>query len=97
MNHTITNTTLLEHPELCTLATCPLDMAQVQYVPSFAGNMLYIIILCLVAVAQLWLGIKYKTWTYMVSMLFGLIMEVVGYVARVQMHDNPFLSDPFLM
>lgn len=30
-------------------------------------------------------------------MFGGLVLEVVGYVGRVQMHDDPFSSDPFLM
>ena len=30
-------------------------------------------------------------------MFGGLILEIIGYVARVQMHYNPFLSSSFLM
>lgn len=30
-------------------------------------------------------------------MLGGLLLEIVGYVGRVQMHFNPFLANPFLI
>ncbi|CRG83358.1 Sphingoid long-chain base transporter RSB1 [Talaromyces islandicus] len=91
------NATLIEDPDLCTLDTCPMDMAQIDYVPSLAGNLIFIAVFGLVLLGQLGLGIRYKTWSYLIAMTGGLVLEVVGYVARVQMHDNPFKSDPFLM
>jgi len=30
-------------------------------------------------------------------MMFGLVLEVIGYVGRLQMHSDPFNMDPFLM
>jgi len=43
------------------------------------------------------LGIRYKTWGYMVAMVFGLLLEVIGYVARVMLHNSPFDNNFFLM
>ncbi len=82
--------------ELCTLTTCSLDQAHFDYLPSLAGNALYLAIFAVLIVPQLYYGIKYKTWGFMVAMLFGLALEVVGYAARVQMNDNPFTEAPFL-
>lgn len=82
---------------LCTLQTCPLAYASVDYVPNLAGNALYLALFSLFLVIQVFLGIRYRTWGYMVGLVGGLVLEIIGYVARVQMHYNPFLSNPFLM
>lgn len=83
--------------ELCTLATCSLLQAHFQYVPTLAGNALYIAIFALLLLVQIFLGIRYHTWGFLGGMIGGMILEVIGYVARVQMHYNPFTSNPFLM
>ncbi|TKA82882.1 hypothetical protein B0A55_01174 [Friedmanniomyces simplex] len=46
---------------------------------------------------QVGLGVYYKTWGFMSSMIIGLALEVLGYASRVQIHDNPFGSNPFLL
>ncbi|KAL4864556.1 hypothetical protein BDV12DRAFT_175976 [Aspergillus spectabilis] len=91
-----TNQTLLENPELCTLDTCPLSMASVEYRPVLWGQILFMAIFGIAAIIQLILGIRYKTWTFMVAMVLGLIGEVVGYGGRVSLWDNPFNGDAFL-
>lgn len=81
----------------CTLATCPIDWAMVQYQPSVPANSLFIAIFGLLLAVQLGLGIWTRTWTYLVAMVCGLILEVIGYIGRVMLHDNPFNFDAFLM
>ncbi|KAI9731475.1 MAG: hypothetical protein M1835_003523, partial [Candelina submexicana] len=83
--------------ELCTLQTCTLGQAHFGYVPSLAGNALYLSIFALLIFTQLGLGVLYRTWGFAVGMFFGLVLEVIGYIARIQMHFNPFTKDPFLM
>ena len=92
------NATLLNDTDLCTLQTCPLALANVHYIPNLGGNALYAAIFGIALIAQFCLTIKYRgTWGYGIAMLGGLILEIIGYVARIQMHSNPFTSDPFLM
>ncbi|KAL2823273.1 RTA1 like protein-domain-containing protein [Aspergillus cavernicola] len=91
-----TNQTLLDNPDLCTLETCPLDMASIEYVPLLWANILFMAIFGAAAVAQLGLGIYYKTWTFMVAIVIGLVGEVVGYYGRVELHNNIFDGDAFL-
>jgi len=93
----INETTFDFNPNLCTLELCPLEFAQVRYDPTLAGNALYLAIFALLLFIQTFLGIRYRTWGYFGAMVGGLILEIVGYGARVKMHFNPFLSDPFLM
>lgn len=83
--------------EQCTLSTCTLDQAHFSYLPNLAGNALYLAIFSFLILPQVYLGIRHKTWGYLTAMLGGLILEVLGYVARVQMHFNPFTQSPFLM
>lgn len=81
----------------CTVGTCPLSCAQVEYVPTLAGNAVYAAAFGLLLIVQLWLGIKYKTWGFTVGMICGLILEVVGYAGRIMLHDNPFDFNNFIM
>lgn len=67
------NATLLANPELCTLQTCDLSMSSFLYLPTVAGNVIYAIIFGALLIAQLWLGIKHRTWGYMIAMIFGLV------------------------
>ena len=90
------NETLYNDPNLCTLDTCPLSWAEVDYVPSLAGNLIYVGVFGLALLLQIGLGIYYKTWTYLIAMVGGLVGEIIGYIGRVQMHYNPFLKNPFL-
>ncbi|KAA8650803.1 RTA1 domain-containing protein [Aspergillus tanneri] len=91
------NATLLANPHLCTLDTCPIELATVRYVPNFGGNVFFVVLFALALIIQLSFGTKAKTWSYMIAMLGGLILEIIGYIARIQMHYNPFKADPFLM
>jgi len=77
-------------PEQCTLSTCSLDEAQIQYIPSLPGNAIYLSIFGILFIAHTVQGIYYRTWGVMVGMLAGLFLEVFGYASRVQMHFNPF-------
>ncbi|KAK4939458.1 phospholipid-translocating ATPase rsb1 [Elasticomyces elasticus] len=91
------NVTLLNNTDLCTFQTCPLSLAHVGYDPNLAGNVLYIAIFALALAAQVLFAIKYRIWGYGIAMFGGLLLEIVGYVARVQMHYHPFAKTPFLM
>jgi hypothetical protein len=69
----IGNATLLANPELCTLQTCDMTLAAFYYLPTVAGNALYAGIFGVYIVVQLYLGIKHKTWGYMLAMVLGLV------------------------
>ena len=82
----------------CTLQTCCLDQqGSVRYLPSVAGNVIYLAIFAILLTAQFFFGIRYKTWGFMVGMVIGLFGEVVGYGGRVWMHYSIFAQNPFLV
>ncbi|CAI7601598.1 unnamed protein product [Penicillium viridicatum] len=83
-------------PDYCTLATCPLTDAYVEYLPSLAGNAFYLAVFAVLLVAQVVLGIRYRTWGYLGGLFGGLVLEIIGYAGRLQIHYNPFLFTPYL-
>lgn len=74
-----------------------MSYAEVQYLPSLAGNTIYAAAFGLLLIAQLGLGIRYKTWGFMAGMVCGLLIEIVGYVGRIMLHNNPFDFNNFIM
>jgi len=82
---------------LCTLDTCCLAQSPFLYRASYGGNLAFAIIFGVFLIPQIALGVYYKTWGFMVGMIMGLILEVLGYVARILLHDNPFNGDAFLL
>ncbi|KAK3618237.1 phospholipid-translocating ATPase rsb1 [Elasticomyces elasticus] len=83
--------------DLCTLETCCLAQSSFLYIPSYGGNIFFAIWCGLMILPQIGLGIRYKTWGFMSAMIIGLALEVIGYAARVQLNNNPFDGDSFLM
>jgi hypothetical protein len=85
------NITLLEnHDALCNITTCDLTLAHFDYIPSLGGNALYAAIFSIYIIANLYLGIRHKAWGYMAAMFFGLVGEVIGYIGRILLNQNPF-------
>ncbi|KAI5206639.1 hypothetical protein AUEXF2481DRAFT_113182 [Aureobasidium subglaciale EXF-2481] len=83
--------------DACTLGVCSLDYATIEYVPTYGGNMAYLIIFAVFLLAQMGLIWKYRTWGFFVGMFCGLLLEVLGYAGRVTLHGNPFNFDQFVL
>ncbi|KAL8726140.1 MAG: hypothetical protein Q9166_006897 [cf. Caloplaca sp. 2 TL-2023] len=91
------NQTLLNNTDLCTTKTCPPELQQIDYIPSLPGNAFFLALFALILIFQLAFGFRWRSWSFTGSMFGGLVLEIIGYVARIQIHDNPFKSDHFLM
>lgn len=72
-------------------------MATIEYDPNLAANVIMAAIFALVLLVQIGFGIRYKTWGFMVGMIGGNTLEVIGYIGRIQLSKNPFSSNAFLM
>lgn len=81
----------------CTIQTCDINDATVRYFPSVAGNGILAGVFGLLLLVQLGQLVKYRTWGFSIGMIGGLVLELVGYIGRIRMNDNPWLEDPFLM
>lgn len=90
-------TLCVNHDKLCTISTCDLTLAHFNYLPSLPGNALYAALFGICIAAQIFLGIKYRTWGFMSAALSGLALEIAGYIVRVMMNSNPFDSNYFLI
>jgi hypothetical protein len=81
----------------CTLQTCPLSDAYVEYRPNMAGNIFYLALFAILLIGQIGAGVIYRSWSFMLPMVAGLILEVLGYLGRILLHNKPFSFDAFLM
>lgn len=81
----------------CTIAVCPVEISVYGYRPSLAASISLITLYALCAVIQVFLGIRYKMWGFMVAMVLGCIDEIMGYVGRIIMWQNPWNSNGFIM
>jgi hypothetical protein len=72
-------------------------MATVDYDPTLVGNALYLALFGLIFFIQALQLVRYRTWSFSCAMTSRLVLEIVDYLGRVQMHFNPFDPNPFLM
>jgi hypothetical protein len=78
------NATFLANPDLfCSLATCDLTLAHFSYLPSLPGNALYTAIFAGCFAVQVLLGIKYRTWGFMIATvcIFSKFIPLFGWLA----------------
>uniref|UniRef100_A0A8H7N177 Uncharacterized protein n=1 Tax=Bionectria ochroleuca TaxID=29856 RepID=A0A8H7N177_BIOOC len=81
----------------CTLEVCPIEATIYKYNPSKPANTALTVIFSLIMVGHIYLGVRWKTWGYMVSMILGCLFEIAGYVCRIVLHKNPFKFMPFVV
>ncbi|PVI06280.1 sphingoid long-chain base transporter RSB1 [Periconia macrospinosa] len=82
----------VEVPRTCDSVTpeCPVEGTIYGYTPSLEWNAFFAAFFGLCFVIQLGLGIRYKTWTYMIGVGLGCAAECAGYIGRLMMHNNPY-------
>lgn len=85
------------NPKYCTLETCSLEDAYMHYRPSIAGCIVYIALYGLLLVIQTIQCPIYRMWGFSGSMVIGLTLDIIGYVARILFHGDPFNFNYFLM
>jgi hypothetical protein len=69
---------------------CPVEGTIYGYFPSLPANAFFAGFFGIAMIINIFFGIRYKTWTYMVAVALGCLAECVGYVGRVLMNDNPW-------
>lgn len=81
----------------CTISVCPVELSVYGYRASLPFSIVLIILYALCAVVQLWLGIKYRTWGFLSCILLGCVTEILGYIGRILMWQNPWNDAGFIM
>ncbi|KAF4466955.1 phospholipid-translocating ATPase [Fusarium albosuccineum] len=81
----------------CTLDLCPLEASLLRYRPNIPANVVFIAVFGVSMAVHAFQGVKSKTWGFMASMLAGCVLEILGYVGRLIIYNNPFDFNGFLM
>ena len=81
----------------CTLALCDVSMSVYQYRPSLPANAIFLALFALTGLIHMYLGFRWKSWWFAICMMIGCIVEVIGYVGRIQLYQNPWSFGGFLM
>ncbi|KAF1987843.1 RTA1-domain-containing protein [Aulographum hederae CBS 113979] len=77
--------------------TCPMEASFWRYLPSYGANGAFIGLFSLSLTLFLIQGFMSRRFLgFSIAMVLGCILEVVGYVARIKAHDNPFAEAAFL-
>jgi hypothetical protein len=86
-------------PDFCTQVTteCPVEGTIYGYYPSIGWNAGFAGFFGLCLFVHVYLGIRYKTWSFAIAMSLGCLGEVVGYIGRIIMWNNPFDEAGFQM
>jgi hypothetical protein len=74
---------------------CPVEDTIYGYYPSIPFNAFFVAFFASAAIAQIILGLRYKTWFYSYMIQLGCIAEAIGYGGRIMMHQNPYSSTAF--
>ena len=69
------NQILILNPNLCTLQTWLLSLANFSYIPNLAGYAVFLAIFAILFVLQLGSGIRYRVWGCVGAMLLGQLCK----------------------
>ena len=81
----------------CTLSVCPVEFSVYGYRPSIAASSVLIGLYAVVIAAQVLLGWRHRSWGFMSAMLLGCVDEILGYVGRILLYQNPWNNAGFIM
>ncbi|KAM0452974.1 hypothetical protein ACHAPV_007479 [Trichoderma viride] len=83
--------------ETCTLDNCPVEWSILSYQPSLASNIVFAALFAVIGLVHFYLGFRWRTWGFTIPMLVGCITEIIGYIGRILLHNNPFSYPGFLI
>ncbi|KAG8532497.1 uncharacterized protein KY384_002374 [Bacidia gigantensis] len=95
-NDTVNNTHTGDF-DLCVDITpeCPVEATIYGYYPNLGANAFFLALFAACLVAHTYLGLRYKTWTYLIALWFGCLGEALGYAGRIILHHNPWDGNGF--
>ena len=76
---------------------CHLSDSIYGYYPTLPGNAIFLAVSVACLLTQVFLGIRSRTWTFLLVMCCGCFAESIGFVGRVLLHYNPFSNAGFNM
>lgn len=76
---------------------CSVEDTIYGYYPNLPANAFFAAFFGVFMIINIFFGIRYRSWTFLIAMAVGCMTESVGYVGRVLLNDNPFSSAGFNM
>jgi hypothetical protein len=76
---------------------CPVEETIYGYYPSLGANGWGAGFFGLCLFVNIFLGWRYKLWTYMIAMCLACLTSTLGYIGRILMNDNPWDEPSFLL
>ncbi|KAM0265133.1 hypothetical protein ACHAQJ_000286 [Trichoderma viride] len=76
-------------------ALCPVSGTVLGYYPNLGSGIFFAIVFGILTVSSIGLGIWKKTYTYAIGLSIGLLLEMLGYIGRIQLNSNPWNSGAF--
>ena len=77
-------------PGVTGIFPCRLEDTVYGYYPNVGANAFFCALFGICAIVNVYLGFRYKTWTYMIALAVGCFAEALGYVGRILLKNNPF-------
>ena len=76
---------------------CPVEFSTLGYAPNLPINAFFAAFFGVLLLVHIPLAIRYKTWSYAVAVALGCLGEVVGYIGRIMLHQNPYNQNGFII
>ena len=81
----------------CTISACPIEYSVYGYRPSLAASGVVIAMYLLCLAVQIIQGWRFRTWGFMAATALGCLDEILGYVGRILLWQNPWNNAGFIM
>lgn len=69
---------------------CTVEYTIYGYAPDLPANAFLLAWFAILFIPNIFFGIRYKAWTYMLALGLGCADEAIGYGGRLMMHQNPW-------
>lgn len=81
----------------CTKATCDASQSIYGYEPNLAATIIFLIVFAVSGCMHLLQGLKTRTYFFSIAMAIGCTASVIGYIAKLLLHNDPFSDLGFKM
>ncbi|KAJ5389246.1 RTA1 domain protein [Penicillium cataractarum] len=76
---------------------CPVAATTYGYTPNLGANAFFAAVFGLCCILNLVIGIKSRQVMFTIALTVGSLLELIGYIGRIQMHNNPWDMGGFQM
>lgn len=74
--------------DACTTTTCPVNNGFLSEQPSLVGTVILLALFAALVPINLWIGGRSRTTTFTITLILGLVLEVVGYIGRLLLRSD---------